>query len=81
MVLDILSNWKIWAGSLLQGGSPSPLVYRGLSYTRQMMNKNEINENGLDLGIMDVGWVQVYARAQSGMVEAHGFCWKVAQVS
>ena len=39
------------------------------------------NENGLDLGIMDVWWVQVYARAQSGMVEAHGFCWKVAQVS
>ena len=46
-----------------------------------MTLKNEINENGLDLGIMDVGWVQVYAHAQSAMVEARGFCWKVAQVS
>ena len=32
-----------------------------------MTLKNEINENGLDLGIMDERWVQVYARAQSGI--------------
>ena len=46
-----------------------------------MTLKNEINENSLDLGIMDVWLVHVFARDQSGMVEAQGFCWKVAQVS
>ena len=46
-----------------------------------MALKNEINENGLDLGIMDVWWVHVFARDQPVMVEAQGFLWKVAQVS
>ena len=46
-----------------------------------MTLKNEINENGLDLGIMDVGGCKFMHGLNLVRVKAHGFLWKVAQVS